>query len=100
MTITVGDFLIERLSEWGRLESLVIQGTVLMACLAVFGHENLGEVIEVGAGGQRRLTKAVRWIRSLAGHVALTICGGLHVPLPGGRMEGVSVFGQYRRITK
>jgi len=29
-----------------------------------------------------------------------TIAGGDQVPLPAGRMEGPSVFGQYRRITR
>ena len=30
---------------------------------------------------------------------ATCIAGGCHVPSPGGRMEGGSVFGQYSRIT-
>lgn len=42
---------------------------------------------------------AVRCNRSSGPQLILTIAGGLQVPLPGGRTEGVCVFGQYRRIT-
>ena len=33
-------------------------------------------------------------------YFATTMAGGCHVPLPGGRIDGGSVFGQYRRITR
>ncbi len=33
-------------------------------------------------------------------YCATCIAGGCQVPEPGGRMEGGSVFGQYRRITR
>lgn len=33
-------------------------------------------------------------------HFATTTAGGCHVPLPGGRIDGGSGLGQYRRITK
>jgi hypothetical protein len=32
--------------------------------------------------------------------LTLTIPGGCHVPSPGGKMDGGSTFGQYKRITK
>jgi hypothetical protein len=33
-------------------------------------------------------------------YIDATIPGGFHVPSPGGRIEGGSVLGQYRRMTK
>ncbi|MNZ56930.1 hypothetical protein D3C78_748900 [compost metagenome] len=56
-------------------------------------------LITADAPVQRRHARAVRCNRSSGAQLILTIAGGLQVPLPGGRTEGVSVFGQYRRIT-
>jgi len=39
-------------------------------------------------------------IGSLCRYFDATMAGGLHVPSPGGRIEGGVSFGQYRRITR
>jgi hypothetical protein len=33
-------------------------------------------------------------------YTATAIAGGFQVPLPGGKIDGSSVFGQYNRITR
>ena len=40
------------------------------------------------------------FLRHFFAHDACFTAGGCHVPSPGGRIEGASVFGEYRRITR
>jgi hypothetical protein len=37
--------------------------------------------------------------RPISRYCATCIAGGCHVPAPGGKIEGGSVFGQYNRMT-
>ena len=66
-----------------------------------------------GHGDPRIMTQNFAPVRGAAGLVKLmlvaagvrlyfdaTIAGGFQVPSPGGKTDGGSVFGQYRRITK
>ncbi len=39
------------------------------------------------------------WVTARDSYCATT-AGGCQVPFPAGRIDGASVFGQYRRITK
>jgi hypothetical protein len=47
--------------------------------------------------GEERLERVVE---AQARQFAATIAGGCHVPSPTGSMEGASLFGQYRRMTR
>jgi hypothetical protein len=42
----------------------------------------------------------VPFSRPTSRYCATITAGGFHVPSPGGRIEGGSVFGQYKRITR
>jgi hypothetical protein len=74
----------------------------------------LGQARHVNAHGQQPQGQCGPWLRvslhrwllvSVSNpdhgthHFATTMAGGCYVPLPAGKMEGASVFGQYRRIT-
>jgi hypothetical protein len=50
--------------------------------------------------GLQRGARALTWPLSGSFYATRFIPGGCHVPSPGGRIEGGSVFGQYSRNTK
>lgn len=61
--------------------------------------------VGIMAGAASRMARP--WLRQrthpthpLTSQFACTMAGGCQLPSPGGRIEGGSAFGQYRRITR